>query len=150
MNIEQVLQIKEQMLGDYSVQAVSGRALHKALESGKDYMPWIRSKIKSLKMDYDVHYTEARTQIQIGDSAQVGAHPLIVTDHIIPIDFAKVIAMMSKTDAGDRVREYFLACEKTVQTQVQQDLLTDPTTKFKIAFQDKIDILKIFYGTESL
>ena len=45
MRIEEVLQIKEQMLGDYSVQAVDGRALHEALGIKGRFRDWIPQKL---------------------------------------------------------------------------------------------------------
>ena len=118
MKIEEVLQIKEQMMGDYSVQAVSARSLHEALESARDYGTWVKAKIKSLKMVLGKDYVDAIATIH-REGEDGSKAPLRVIDHIIPIDTAKTIAMMTATPAGDAVRAYFLACEKKVQQTTQ-------------------------------
>jgi len=38
------------------------------------------------------------------------------TDYVLTLDFAKRLAMMAKTDKGEEVRKYFIACEKQLKT----------------------------------
>lgn len=111
MRIEEVLQIKEQMLGDYSVQAVSARALYIALGLTKDYGVWIKKRISSMGLVEHEDYEIVATRLPSGR---------VVVDHILSITWAKKVAMTSQSDAGAKVREYFLACEKTVQSNTQQ------------------------------
>lgn len=40
-----------------------------------------------------------------------------ITDYVLSIDFAKRIAMMARTEKGEEVRRYFLACEKLANSQ---------------------------------
>lgn len=42
------------------------------------------------------------------------------TNYLLSIDFAKKLAMQVKTDKGEQVRDYFLACERQVRQPVQQ------------------------------
>ena len=122
MSIADVLQIKNQMLGDYTVQAVSGRALHGALGLVKAYTTWIASRIKALHLQVGVHYT--LDAISLEGSGE--RSPRFAVDHILPLDVAKSIAMMTGTDIGDQVREYFLACEKTAQARTQELQMYSP------------------------
>lgn len=47
------------------------------------------------------------------------------TDYALAIDFAKKLAMQVKTEKGELVRNYFIECEKQLQTN-QAQLPTDP------------------------
>lgn len=40
------------------------------------------------------------------------------SDYVLVISFAKKIAMMSKTDIGNKIRDYFLECEKKSQEYI--------------------------------
>lgn len=37
------------------------------------------------------------------------------TDFVLTLEFAKKLAMISRTEKGEEIRNYFLACEKAVQ-----------------------------------
>lgn len=137
MRIEEVLQIKEQMLGDYSVQAVSARSLHQALGLVKAYTTWIASRIKALHLQVDSHYVVDAVSLKGSGEKS----PRFVVDHIISLDVAKSIAMMTGTVEGDKVREYFLACEKVAQNTTQQ--LTTNTTQ-QSAIEDFTIINNLF------
>lgn len=43
-----------------------------------------------------------------------------VRDYALVISFAKKIAMMSKSEIGDKIRDYFLECEKKSQLYIPQ------------------------------
>lgn len=117
MNIEEVLQIKEQMLGDYTVQAVDGRALHEALGIKTKFRDWMKRKLQDVGgVEGEDYQIDARPNLSGGGYAQ---------DYILKLSIAKDIAMMSKGDSAQTVRDYFKACEKTVQTQVQQISASD-------------------------
>lgn len=132
MRIEEVLQIKEQMLGDYSVQAVSCRSLYDALGLIKDYGAWMKKRITSMGLvEGEDYHLEVRRLPQ-------GRN---VIDHIIHIQWAKKIAMTSNSDSGDQVREYFLACERVAQNTTQQ--LTTNTTQ-QSAIEDFTIINNLF------
>lgn len=44
-------------------------------------------------------------------------------DFILTIDFAKRLSMMMRTETGEKVRRYFLQCEKIAKNQTNQYLI---------------------------
>jgi phage anti-repressor protein len=113
MNIEEVLQIKEQMLGDYSVQAVDGRSLYDALEIKARFRDWMPTKLIEAGAILDKDYTTyEREKIRSGGSDY--------REYTICISLAKDIAMLSRGNAAQKVRDYFKQCEKSVQSNAQQ------------------------------
>lgn len=45
------------------------------------------------------------------------------TDYVLTLDFAKRLAMMAKTEKGEEVRKYFIACEKQLKSTVVHFLI---------------------------
>ena len=111
MNIEEVLQIKEQMLGDYSVQAVDGQSLHDALEIKARFRDWMPAKLVEAGAIVDRDYLKEMRENNRGPNSLV---------YTLTLSLAKDIAMLSRGAAAQAVRDYFKACEKTIQTNTQQ------------------------------
>lgn len=54
-------------------------------------------------------------------------NPNPTKDYALSIDLAKKLAMMARTEVGDRIRDYFIQCEKKLQSMVKilpQDYLS--------------------------
>ena len=91
-------------------QVVSARELYEFL--GLDKSHWLRWCEKNItknefalqNVDYQVFAMMAKTQ---------GGRPSV--DFSITIDFAKRLAMMSRTEKGEEVRKYFIECERKSQ-----------------------------------
>ena len=80
--------------------------LHAFLEVKKDFSNWIKKQIGRARL------VEGRDYIifaQKGENTGRGRSSL---EYHLTIDAAKHIAMMSGTERGSEVREYFLACER--------------------------------------
>lgn len=134
-DIGSILQIKEQMMGDYSVQAVDARSLHKALGVGKFFANWIKDVIKHLNL---VENTNYEVFAKNGKNPNQGGRP--TKEYNIALQVAKSIAMVSNTEAGERVREYFLTCERATQ-QVTQGVATNLITNEDKAYGEFNNII---------
>lgn len=87
-------------------QKVSARELHKALESKKRFSDWWKQQ--SLKFDEGIDFTMSpESDIVIGNGAVRK-----LNDYMLTVEMAKHIAMMSGTDKGKQVRNYFIEVEK--------------------------------------
>lgn len=137
MNIEEVLQIKEQMLGDYSVQAVDGRALHEALGVKREFNKWIKERLLDAGAALGTDYTFAKN----------GEAQTARIDYTLTLSTAKDIAMLTRGDCAKSVRDYFKACEKTVQTQVQQ--LIASNEELDIEINRQLNRIKMIVGEVS-
>lgn len=114
--IAEVLQIKEQMLGDYSVQAVDGEALHEALGIKGRFRDWMPSKLVEAGAILGTDYTKEVRENNRGPASLV---------YTLTLSLAKDVAMLSRGRAAQSVRDYFKSCEKAVHELVPQLTASD-------------------------
>lgn len=95
-------------IGDRTVQTVNGRELHAFLGLARDFNQWMREQIDRARLlagrDY-VSYED------VGNP--VGGRPR--RECALTLDAAKHVAMMSGSDRGFEVRDYFIECERRAQ-----------------------------------
>lgn len=97
---------------DGIIQSVDARRLHQWLEVGKDFSNWVKDQIERAGLveheDYEVFAKNGENPL--------GGRP--AKDYALSPDAAKEIAMMSSSDKGKLIRNYFLDCERRVKAQV--------------------------------
>lgn len=91
--------------------AVSMRALHAGLHSGKDFTTWAL-RMFSYGFEEGTDYAEVLPQSGENPSG-VGGRPR--RDWALTLDAAKEIAMLQRTERGQQVRRYFIAAEKRLR-----------------------------------
>lgn len=85
---------------------VSARQLHKTLEVKTRFSQWVEQNFKGFEENYDFSSVVTTTQLnQYGGTKEL-------QDYALSLDTAKHLAMMSKTDKGKEVRQYFIQVEK--------------------------------------
>lgn len=90
------------------VQAVDARELHAALGNKRQFADWVKHKVISSPF-----FAEGQDYILLHSSMKQngrGGHNRV--DYALSVDTAKKVAMAEQTDAGDKVRDYFLDCER--------------------------------------
>lgn len=91
---------------DGLIQSVDARRLHQWLGIGKDFSTWIKEQIARAGLveheDYEV-FTRSGENLFGGRPAK---------DYVLTPDAAKEIAMMSSSDKGKLIRNFFIDCEK--------------------------------------
>lgn len=97
---------------------VDARKLHAVLGTGREFNTWIVARIGSLGFEIGKDF---RTFTQTGESSTGQA----VRGYLLSLDMAKHLAMVERTDAGRRVRDYFIECERRLLAQPQTAAL-DP------------------------
>lgn len=118
MSANQLIPYAPRALNGETVQTVNARDLHGYLGIAKDYNAWMRQQIKRARL---VEGRDFTTYLEVG-SSQGGRQR---QDYFVTFDAAKHIGMLSNTDKGQEVREYFIACEKALQAKAA-DLPTSP------------------------
>lgn len=93
---------------------VSARSLHDALEISERFSLWMR-RYTELLDEYGVTPVGKPTEVQNNGGIQI----MELTDYELPIDLAKHICMMSKTEKGKEMRQYFIDLEKAWNTPEQ-------------------------------
>ena len=85
---------------------VSARQLHKTLEVKTRFSQWVEQNFKGFEENYDFSSVVTTTQLnQYGGTKEL-------QDYALSLDTAKHLAMVSKTDKGKEVRQYFIQVEK--------------------------------------
>lgn len=117
-----------------SAQTVNARDLHTFLEVAKDFSNWIKAQIDRARLVEGRDFVTAEQSAQKGGMAS-GGRPR--TDYHLTLDAGKHVAMMSGTDKGFEVREYFLECER------HSKALSKPPAELS-----RMDLLKIAMDAE--
>ncbi len=104
--MNEIIKVSKQKIGDNSINSVSARDLHRALEIKKDFTSWVKAQVKRGMFDENIDYI---VFTQKGENLS-GGRPS--TEYIVTIDTAKHIALMSGTVKGKEVRNYFIEIEK--------------------------------------
>ena len=84
---------------------VSARQLHKTLEVKTRFSQWVEQNFKGFEENYDFASVVTTTVVNNGAMREL-------QDYALSLDTAKHLAMMSKTDKGKAVRQYFIQVEK--------------------------------------
>lgn len=91
-------------------QIVSARELYKSLGySDGQFSRWSKSNITENPFAVE-------NEDWVGFDTNVEGNHVI--DYALVIHFAKKLAMMSKTDVGNRIRDYFIECEKAAKSNM--------------------------------
>ncbi len=111
--------LTQSTLDDSAVQTVSARDLHANLEVKKDFSDWVKAQIRRARL---VEGRDYGTYPQKGVGGQFDS-----MEYFFTVDTAKHVAMMSNTDRGFEVREYFIKVEKEFKKQESlRPFLTTP------------------------
>lgn len=92
-------------LNDNHEPIVSARQLHKTLEVKTRFSQWVEQNFKGFEENYDFASVVTTTVVNNGAMREL-------QDYALSLDTAKHLAMMSKTDKGKEVRQYFIQVEK--------------------------------------
>jgi phage anti-repressor protein len=110
--MKELLKVSQNRIGDDKVNSVSARELHVVLGVSKDFSSWIKAQLNRgffvENIDYIVVPIGKSLHPQKGE--QRGGHNKI--DYILTLETAKHISMMSGTQKGKEVRDYFIEVEK--------------------------------------
>lgn len=109
-------------IGRHQTSVVSARALHSALNIGKDFSTWITDRISeygfAIGSDYAVHKSFSP---KLGKSpndegySQINATGRPGKDYLLTTGTAKEIAMVERNERGRAIRRYFIHCEEELQ-----------------------------------
>ncbi|HEL1104851.1 TPA: phage antirepressor KilAC domain-containing protein [Streptococcus equi subsp. zooepidemicus] len=92
-------------LNDNQEPVVSARDLYKELKVKTRFSEWVKQNFKILEEGYDFTSVVGTTVVNNGAVREI-------QDYALSLDAAKNLAMVSKTDKGKEVRQYFIRVEK--------------------------------------
>ena len=89
---------------------VNARTLHTQLKIKKTFSQWLKPKLENLNQsDYCITTTQ---EVNTLEDKNLGGRPSI--DYLLTVDAAKSIAMQTRTQEGQSVRDYFINMEKLI------------------------------------
>lgn len=91
--------------------AVSARELYQKLQITTDFSTWCKRMF-----EYGFANGQDYSLLKIGEPD--GQAYVKKTDYALSLDCAKEICMIQRTEIGRAVRQYFIECEKKIQTQL--------------------------------
>ena len=97
--------IQREIVGEL-VQTFDGRDVHADLGVGKDYTNWAKAQIKRARL------VENKDYVKFAQKGALSATGQTRHEYHFTLEAGKHIGMMSGTERGTEVREYFLACER--------------------------------------
>ena len=105
-----LITISSRRIGAQEVKTVNARDLHAFLEIGKDFTNWVKDQIQRARL------IESRDYVVFAQQGESGGKPR--SEYHLTIDAGKHIAMMSQTEKGFEVRDYFIECERRALTAI--------------------------------
>lgn len=124
----ELVTITEKQIGEELVQTVNARELHGFLEIGKIFASWIQYQISRTRLIKNRDYITVQT-LSTPNMVSSKSRPQVMIEYHLTIDSAKHVAMISGTEKGFEVREYFIACEKKLKEIYNQKLLSDQSER---------------------
>lgn len=110
------VEVKNEVVGGESIQAVSARDLHLQLSVGKDFSNWIKDRINQYGFIENADYIRVANN---GGGVNQGFQKI---EYFISLEMAKELSMVERTDKGKEARQYFIKCEKIAKEKSVQNL----------------------------
>lgn len=117
--MKELIAVRPTPIDGQSINTVSARDLHAFLESKDDFSTWVKYQIKRARL------LENRDFVSFQENSGKGRP---TTEYYVSIEAAKHIGMMSGTDKGFQVRDYFIECERIARARAADpmEILNDP------------------------
>jgi anti-repressor protein len=119
--MKELIPVQQKEISGHMIKTVNAREIHQFLEVKKDFSDWMKMQVDRARLK------EGRDFIVIPQKGEnlKGGRPAL--DYHLTLDAAKHVAMMSGTDKGFEVRDYFIDCERVALQQPSTLQLPDFT-----------------------
>ncbi|QEE08594.1 phage antirepressor Ant [Bartonella kosoyi] len=103
-----LIEIKEQVIDQETVQTVNARDLHAFLEINSKFADWIIRRIKecNFRENRDFIFTLLKNEKRKN---------IISKEYYLTLDMAKHLSMIERNDKGHEARQYFIKCEQLLK-----------------------------------
>lgn len=122
-----LIAVTERQIGGETVQSADGRELHAFLGIAKDFNQWMREQIARARLVEGRDYLTYEVVVQLSSGAKRRK------ECALTIDAAKHVSMMSGSDKGFEVREYFIECEHRALAQPKFQIPTTLSGALRLA-----------------
>ncbi|MDQ1924698.1 antA/AntB antirepressor family protein [Massilia pseudoviolaceinigra] len=107
--ISELVPVGTSTIGGKVVQTTNARDLRAFLQIGKDFSAWVKTQIARARL------VEGRDFVSSPSRGSSGQHTV---EYHLTLEAGKHVAMLSETDNGFEVREYFIECERRALSTV--------------------------------
>lgn len=107
--MNQIVEIRKNIISGYTVQTVDARELHAFLRNGDHFSTWIKERIGQYG------FIESQDFVTYSADAEKG-RPRV--EYAISLDMAKELSMVERNDKGKQARQYFIECERRTKEPV--------------------------------
>ena len=118
--------IDKEFSGEF-IKTISARELHQFLEISEKFADWIKRQLEKSRL------VEKRDYICISEKSEISNRPLI--EYYLTLRSAEHVSMMSNTEKGYDIREYFITCEEKLKELQKLDIpsyqIEDPVKRAK-------------------
>ncbi|WP_273755945.1 antA/AntB antirepressor family protein [Bartonella sp. MM73XJBT] len=111
-----LIEIKEQIIDQETVQTVNARELHVFLEIGKDFSTWIKDRIHQYKFEEGSDFIKTQ-DLRSPKLGSAKSRAVTAIDYHLTLDMAKELSMVERNEKGRQARRYFIECEKKLKSQ---------------------------------
>jgi phage anti-repressor protein len=121
MSNSNLIPVFESTINDETVQTVNAREVYASLEVKKDFSNWIKAQIERARL------VENRDYVRLAQKGEVINQQVTTTigsriDYHLTLRAATHVALMSNTDKGCDIRDYFIDVEDAYRKQQPKDL----------------------------
>jgi len=129
-DLSKLIPVSLQPIGGQEANAVSARALYSQLGlADSQWSRWFPKNILNNEFAEEHKDWEGLDIMSSANSANPKSRPQETKDFFLAVPFAKKLAMKAHTPEGERVRDYFLACEQVAITPRATPVFHIPQTR---------------------
>lgn len=107
--MNELIKISDHAIDGGQTRTVNARDLHAFLEVGRDFSNWIKAQIERARL---LEGRDFLKEINIAQKGERQNQGLSRIEYHLSLDAAKHIGMLSGTEKGFQIREYFIECER--------------------------------------
>lgn len=104
--MDKLISLNTKKINNELVNTVNARDLWKQLQSKRQFADWIKDRLARFveNIDYVLISQNYEIKKRGGDRKSI--------DYFLTVDTAKMICMLENNEIGDKIRRYFIQCEK--------------------------------------
>lgn len=104
--MDKLISLNTKKINNELVNTVNARDLWKQLQSKRQFADWIKDRLTRFveNIDYVLISQNYEIKKRGGDRKSI--------DYFLTVDTAKMICMLENNEIGDKIRRYFIQCEK--------------------------------------
>lgn len=125
----ELVKITEMQIGAETTNSVNARDLWKALESKQDFSTWIKSRLDTIYAVENADFVCFHKKMEANNAT--------LKEYVLTIESAKNIAMLERNEIGNKIRKYFIECEKNLNKHQLPQTYAEALMELALAEKEK-------------